>query len=344
MAGQSQFLTDWVRNAYSMEMGLIPVLENQAKEVRGDARLQEGINHHLHQTRQHADLLRGCLERMGENVSALRPSDPIMAGYGRSNGGGQDTMLKTELIDFVTKSFEVASYRALSALARQAGDEETVRVCRQILQDETAMMSALDRDLPDTVAPAGQSAGMEQQNARIARDNFELINQKNLERWRQDYTADFKIGAPGAPGPLDRDQFRDYVQNFMTAFPDLHFDIKATIAQGDHVVMNWKATGTHNGPLRTPAGETVSPTHRKVQMPGSTTEQIQDGKIVCAWTYWDMGTLMDTAWADEDPVACRRSRRAHSEVSKQVPIESPLALPGKRALARPRGPDRNKCL
>ena len=293
MAGQSQFLTDWVRNAYSMEIGLIPVLENQAKEVRSDVRLQEGISHHLQQTRQHAELLKSCLERMGENVSSLRPADPIMAGYGRSNGGGQDTTLKTELIDFVTESFEVASYRALDALARQVGDEDTVRVCRQILQDERSMMSALDRDLPDTTAPGGPGAGMEEQNVRIARDNFELINQKDLERWRQDYAAEFRIEAPGAPGSLDRDQFRDYLQNFLTAFPDLHFDIKRTIAQGDQVVMNWKATGTHHGPLRTPAGGTVSPTHRKVEVAGSTTELIKDGKIACAATYWDMSTLMD---------------------------------------------------
>lgn len=64
------------------------------------------------------------------------------------------------------------------------------------------------------------------------------------------------------------------------------------VAQGDHVVVNWIAIGTHDGPLTTRTGETVPATGRKSTMPGSSTMGFKDGKIVWKHDYYDVMTLL----------------------------------------------------
>ena len=75
----NMFLTNWVRTAYSMEMGLIPVLEKQSVAVAEDPQLQDGIQHHLEATRRHAELMRGCLERLGDSDLGIKPAEPVVS-------------------------------------------------------------------------------------------------------------------------------------------------------------------------------------------------------------------------------------------------------------------------
>jgi len=133
----------------------------------------------------------------------------------------------------------------------------------------------------------------EQENIRIARMQFERLNRGDIG-FRDEYEhKDIVIEGPGAAGPMDRDQYLAYLQGFLDAFPDLHFDILETIAQGNFVVINWHATGTHTGPMRAPSGDMVPPTNRKGMVDGSTTYEFRDGKIARNRNFWDMvGLLM----------------------------------------------------
>jgi len=291
MATSNQFLNDWVKNAYSMEMGLVSVLERQVKEVEVDQILAKGIDRHLQATRHHADLLRSCLQRMGENVSGIQPRDPLDALHRQVDGGGPDGILRTELIDFVTESYEVASYKALATLAKQIGDDETARVCAEILQDESSMVSALDRAVPG-LGQGVVPGRVDQDNVRIARESFDALNAHDLDRWIRLTTDDYYSDAPGTMEPMDRQQNRDYLANFMSAFRDLHFQVLRTIAQDNHVVMDWEATGTHTGPLQRPDGRIIAQTNRRVKEFGSTTFECQNGKIRRVWVYFDLAALM----------------------------------------------------
>jgi predicted ester cyclase len=132
----------------------------------------------------------------------------------------------------------------------------------------------------------------EQENTRVAEKLFEAINAHDLSQGDDYQTADYKFEGPGANGVLNSDQARAYTQGFIDAFPDLHFELKQKIAQGDYVVINWVGSGTHTGPLRTPTGATLPPTGKKAVAPGSTTYLIRNGKAVYGQTYWDMVTLL----------------------------------------------------
>ena len=134
----------------------------------------------------------------------------------------------------------------------------------------------------------------EQDNIRIAEKLFDAINAHDLNQGDAFQSADYRFEGPGTPGggALNPEQAKAYTQGFIDAFPDLHFELKQKIAQGEYVVINWVGSGTHTGALRTPTGASIPPTGKKASVPGSTTYQIKNGKAVAGWTYWDMVALL----------------------------------------------------
>jgi steroid delta-isomerase-like uncharacterized protein len=133
----------------------------------------------------------------------------------------------------------------------------------------------------------------EQENVKIAQSSFDAINAHDNKRWSSLQADNSQQAyAPGTSGPLNQEQSWAYIQGFLTAFPDLHFDTMHSVAQGDSVVLHWTGTGTHTGPLTTPTGNMIPPTGKKATVPGSTTFEIKNGKITRSWIYWDMVTLL----------------------------------------------------
>ena len=72
-----------------------------------------------------------------------------------------------------------------------------------------------------------------EENKAISRRHFEEIwNQGKLDLIDTYFSSDFLNF--GSPAPLDR--FRQIVQAWRTAFPDLHFTVDTQIAEGDQVL------------------------------------------------------------------------------------------------------------
>jgi steroid delta-isomerase-like uncharacterized protein len=292
----NMFLTNWVRTTYSMEMGLLPVLEKQTTAVAEDPQSQQGIKHHLEATRRHTELMRSCLERLGDSDLGIKPAEPVVSALSRGDGGGADATFHTVLIDYVAEHYEIASYRALARLALRAGDPETARVCNQILRDEIAMVDALDLGQPEAgtvhARETGSPAGQVQANVQVARDSFDALNEQDLDRYDKFMPDNVRVDSPGVRSPMDRWQQHDYLDGLLGAFPGAHFEITRVIAQGDHVVVDWIASGTQTQPLQSPDGQTFPASDKQVRLPASTTLEVRQGKIRRAWNYWDMGSLI----------------------------------------------------
>jgi ferritin-like metal-binding protein YciE len=62
----------------------------------------------------------------------------------------KDELIKNTLHDYGTEHFEIACYTSLSAAAEDLGDQETARVCQEILRDEEAMANFLFQQIPPT--------------------------------------------------------------------------------------------------------------------------------------------------------------------------------------------------
>lgn len=77
-------------------------------------------------------------------------------------------------------------------------------------------------------------------------------------------------------------EVKGFVSTFRSAFPDLQFEVRDLIAEGDKVVARWVARGTHEGEFNG-----IAPTGRGIEMTGITIERIEDGRVVEGWTNRD---------------------------------------------------------
>ena len=140
----------WLNDAHALEVNLAQVLENHAKDAKDHPAMQAKIEQHLEQTRRHAELVKSCIERLGGSTSTIKSAMGKIGGMvqGISTGPAPDELVKNALADYASEHFEIASYTSLLAGAQALGDQETARICQQILQDEIEMASFLQQNIP----------------------------------------------------------------------------------------------------------------------------------------------------------------------------------------------------
>jgi ferritin-like metal-binding protein YciE len=140
----------WLNDAHALEHNLIQVLEHRVSDTKGHPQLQAMVQRHLEETRRHAELVQGCIERLGGHTSAIKTGLANITGavQGRSTGPAPDEMVKNALADYSAEQFEIASYTSLLAAAQMLGDQQTAAVCQQILRDEETMAQFLAQQIP----------------------------------------------------------------------------------------------------------------------------------------------------------------------------------------------------
>jgi hypothetical protein len=75
--------------------------------------------------------------------------------------------------------------------------------------------------------------------------------------WSQHLAEDYTAEHPGVSVPLNKTASIGYNQRFVTAFPDIHFEVLHVLTEGDYVLIQWRASGTHTERLATLTGETI---------------------------------------------------------------------------------------
>jgi ferritin-like metal-binding protein YciE len=154
-------LLSWLNDAYGMEQAITQTLENQVKDAKDFPQAQAMLQQHLDATKQHAEMVKSCIERLGGDTSSIKSALSNIFGtiQGMSTGAAEDEMIKNAISDFGVEHFEIASYTSLIAAAQELGDTQTVAVCRQILQDEETMAAWLQQQIaPLTIQVLGKVA------------------------------------------------------------------------------------------------------------------------------------------------------------------------------------------
>jgi len=131
---------------------------------------------------------------------------------------------------------------------------------------------------------------MSDQNKALARRNVEEIwNQGNLSVIDELVAPNATFHDPSVPGGkfTGPEGFRQFVQIYRGAFPDVRLTIEDLIAEGDKVVSRWTATGTQKGELMG-----IAPSGKRVTVTGCNIDQYQNGKIVEGWASYDMLGLL----------------------------------------------------
>lgn len=119
-------------------------------------------------------------------------------------------------------------------------------------------------------------------NRKAAAEFFEQI-------WNQkDESAIDRFIALDAAGNdpkfgVGRESFRAEWKKWHAAFPDLHFDVREIIAEGDRVVTRWHLTATHTGAEYLG----IRPTGAKIAVDGVSIDTIKDSVVLEGFDAWD---------------------------------------------------------
>jgi steroid delta-isomerase-like uncharacterized protein len=83
----------------------------------------------------------------------------------------------------------------------------------------------------------------------------------------------------------------DYMRMWAGAFSDMHLETLAIVSDERHVAGEFRARGTHDGPLASPAGE-VPPTGRTLDERFTWFAEVTDGRIVAVRDYYNAMAVM----------------------------------------------------
>ncbi|HKE79901.1 MAG TPA: nuclear transport factor 2 family protein [Solirubrobacteraceae bacterium] len=119
--------------------------------------------------------------------------------------------------------------------------------------------------------------------ATTTREAFErgtdTFNAHDLAGFAEVLADDVEFTAPGGAHGRGRPACVDFYAGWMSAFPDAHVDVTDVHVMGDVAIEEGVFTGTHDGVLRTPAGD-VAPTGRRVSVAYLQVLRFRDGKHV----------------------------------------------------------------
>ena len=132
--------------------------------------------------------------------------------------------------------------------------------------------------------PAACPATTEAENLALARAwHEEVINRRNPGALRSILAPEVVHHAAGGyPEAMDAGGVSAMMDDFLAAFPDLRYAFDQFIAQGNHVVQRYTATGTQRGPL----GDLPS-SGRTATWTGVNIFRIECGRIAEVWSEVD---------------------------------------------------------
>ena len=151
MATPQENLLDWLLDAHAMEQQAEKMLKAQSERLEHYPQLKARIDQHIEETLGQQQLIDQCLARLGGSLSTLKDMGGKLMAFGQAVGGSlmSDEVIKGAMAGYVFENMEIASYTALIAAAKEAGDSETQAACEKILPQEIAMAEWLLEHLPE---------------------------------------------------------------------------------------------------------------------------------------------------------------------------------------------------
>jgi predicted ester cyclase len=127
----------------------------------------------------------------------------------------------------------------------------------------------------------------EENKANLHRTIEEVFNKGNLAIVDELINTNSVLYLPGGQEIKGTEGFKQYVTMVRTAFPDLHFTIEDTVAEGDKVAYRYTWRGTHKGEMMG-----IAPTGKQVTATGMSIVYFVGGKGGDAWVSGDNLSMM----------------------------------------------------
>jgi ketosteroid isomerase-like protein len=119
----------------------------------------------------------------------------------------------------------------------------------------------------------------------------EAFNAHDIGEFTSLLADDVVFHAPGGVSTEGKDACAQYFAGWLNGFSDAHVEVHAVHITGDVAVEEGTFTGTHDGVLRTPAGD-IPPTGRRVAGDYIEVHRFRDGKSVYSNLMYDQLELL----------------------------------------------------
>jgi len=140
-----------------------------------------------------------------------------------------------------------------------------------------------------SVPGKAQSQTQEERNKAVARSFFEeVLDQGHLEKYADSHASDFVAHAGDHDAGLMEDMAA--AREERKALPDMRVTVNQVLAEGDSVLVYWRASGTNTG-----EGMGFPASGKRIAVPGMTIFRFRQGKISEEWSVFDMSSAMQQA-------------------------------------------------
>lgn len=131
-----------------------------------------------------------------------------------------------------------------------------------------------------------------QEHAALIRSHYDALNRREIDKCLALATDDVKwMNIPFSTNFNGRDAYRQHLENWAQAMPDLKIEIVNVFAGDEWTAVEYVGRGTHTGPLTAFQG-TLTPTQKKLDMKFCELVRVKDGKITEGHLYFDGAALM----------------------------------------------------
>jgi steroid delta-isomerase-like uncharacterized protein len=143
--------------------------------------------------------------------------------------------------------------------------------------------------LVSCIPAAARAGGEQEKNKAVARSFFEeVLSQGRLDKYAESHADNFVAHAGDHDASLAEDMAA--AQEERKALPDMQVKVSQMVAEGDLVVVHWRASGTNSH-----EGMGFPATGKRISVPGMTIFRFKNGKIIEEWSVYDMLSAMQQA-------------------------------------------------
>jgi ferritin-like metal-binding protein YciE len=138
-----------LRNAHSMEVQARELMERQSERLADYPEVQARVRSHLEETNKQLQRLEECLEWLGEGTSSMKDTAQSVIGnvVAMSHALAGDEILKNTFANNAFENYEIAAYKSLLAMCKQAGAGNAQSLLQLSLTEEERMAEWLKQNV-----------------------------------------------------------------------------------------------------------------------------------------------------------------------------------------------------
>ncbi len=151
MTKSKQTLVAWLRDAHAMERASVDTLDRLAERLARFPQLAARFREHWRVSLEQVQNIERCLKQIGSDTSTFKDLASRFIGMAQAFAVAvaPDEVVKDCLAAYAYRNFEIAAYLSLGAAALVLEEPEVARMCEAHLQQERAMASWLEKQIPE---------------------------------------------------------------------------------------------------------------------------------------------------------------------------------------------------